>query len=66
MGGIWYYAAGSGGVYGRALHAASPRVYRSGFVRSGSRIFPEDCCSQLGSVFDRLVPELVCIGEVED
>ena len=32
---------------------------------SGYRVFPEDRRSQLGSVFDRLVPELVCIGEVE-
>ena len=66
MDGVWYYAAGSGGVYGRALYAASPGIYRSGVVRSGPRIFPEDRRSQLGSVFDRLVPELVCIGEIED
>ena len=66
MGGIWYYAAGSGSVYGRALHAASPRVYRSGIVRSGSRVFPEDRRSQLGGVFDWLVPEFVCIGKIED
>ena len=44
---------------------ASPRVYRSGVVRSGPRIFPEDSCSQLGSVLDWLVSELVCIGEIE-
>lgn len=31
----------------------------------GYRVFPEDSRSQLGSVFDRLVPELVCIGEIE-
>ena len=66
MGGIWCYAAGSGSVYGCALHAASPRIYRSGVVRSSPRIFPEDRRSQLGSVFDWLVPKLVCIGEVED
>ena len=65
MGGVWYYAAGSGGVYGRALYAASPRVYRSGIVRSGPRIFPEDRRSQLGSVFAWLVPKLVCIGKIE-
>lgn len=31
----------------------------------GYRVFPEDRRSQLGSVFDRLVPELIYIGEVE-
>lgn len=49
MGGIWYYAAGSGGVYGCALYAASPRVYRSGVVRSGPRVFPRIVAASLAA-----------------
>ena len=33
---------------------------------SGPKVFPEDRRSQLGSVFDQLVPELVYIGKIED
>ena len=49
MGGIWYYAAGSGGVYGCALYATSPRVYRSGVVRSGPRVFPRIVAASLAA-----------------